>query len=135
MNAAASGDGLPSARAKTLLVVEDNVLVRHAVADALRYAGYTVLEASTAEEAKAILTAVRVDLLFADLNIPGEGDGFSVAQFARECCPNMPLIFTSGRVAAPMRARLKDFGPFLSKPFLISKLVELIGTKLSDDAG
>jgi CheY-like chemotaxis protein len=96
LNAAASGDGLPSARTKTLLVVEDNVLVRHAVADALRYAGYTVLEASTAEEAKAVLTAVPVDLLFADLNIPARVTGFSVAQFARECCPSMPLIFTSG---------------------------------------
>jgi DNA-binding response OmpR family regulator len=132
LNAAATGDGLPSALAKTLLVVEDNVLVRHAVADALRYAGYTVLEASTAEEAKAVLTAVSVDLVFTDLNIPTEGEGFSVAQFARECCPGMPLIFTSGRVAAPMRARLKEFGPFLPKPYLISKLVEIIGEKLSD---
>lgn len=132
MNAAASGDGLPSARAKTLLVVEDNVLVRHAVADALRGAGYTVLDASTAEEAKAVLTAVPVDLVFTDLNIPTEGEGLSVAEFARECCPGMPVIFTSGRVAAPMRARLKEFGPFLPKPFLISRLVELVGNKLSD---
>jgi DNA-binding NtrC family response regulator len=132
LNAAASGDGLPSARAKTLLVVEDNVLVRHAVADALRGAGYTVLDASTAEEAKAVLTAVPVDLVFTDLNIPTEGEGLSVAQFAHECCPGMPVIFTSGRVAAPMRARLKALGPFLPKPYLLSKLVELVGTKLSD---
>ena len=132
LNAAAIGDGSPSSRPKTLLIVEDNVLVRYATADALRYAGYDVLEASSADEAISILTAVSVDLLFVDVNVPTEGEGLAVARFARQRRPGMPVVFTSGRVSATLRAQLKEIGPFVPKPYLISGVIKMIGKKLSE---
>jgi CheY-like chemotaxis protein len=132
VNAATVGDDRASGRAKTLLVVEDNVLVRHAVAEALRGAGYSVLEASSVDEAKAILAAVPIDLLFLDLNMPAEGEGFAVAQLARARHPNAPVIFTSARVPHWLAPRLKDIGPLVRKPYLISKLLKLVRKSLNE---
>jgi CheY-like chemotaxis protein len=130
LNAAAVGDPFLSGRAKTLLVVEDDVLTRYAVCDALRYAGFTVLEASSLPDAAAVLSAVPVDLVFLDLNIPGEGEGLAVARAARERHPEVKIIFTSGRVPARLRDSLD--GSFVPKPYLISRVVRLIRQKLAD---
>jgi CheY-like chemotaxis protein len=134
LNAAAVDDRVASGRAETLLVVEDDVLTRYAISDALRYAGYTVLEASSPGEATAILSAVAVDLLFVDLNIPGEGEGLSVAQFARDHRPEVKVIFTSGRPLTGARATLDDLGPFVRKPYLIGTVLRIIRRSLADAA-
>ena len=132
LNAAAVGDPFISGRAKTLLVVEDDVLTRYAVCDALRYAGYTVLEASSRVDSAAILSAVAVDLVFLDLNIPGEAEGLAVAEMARELYPQVKIILTSGRVPARLRETLESVGPFVPKPYLISRVVRLVRQKLAD---
>jgi CheY-like chemotaxis protein len=132
LNAAAVDDPGASGRAKTLLVIEDDVLTRYAICDALRYAGYTVLEASSVTEATAIMGAVTPDLLFVDLNIPGEAEGLAVAELTRKLHPQVKIILTSGRVSASVRARLEDVGPFVPKPYLISRVVRLVRQKLAD---
>ena len=130
LNAAAADDPFIAGRAKTLLVVEDDVLTRYAVCDALRYAGYTVLEASSLVDSSSILSTLAVDLVFLDLNIPGEGEGLAVARLAREHYPGVKIIFTSGRVPARLRDSLD--GPFIPKPYLISRVVRLIRQRLAD---
>jgi CheY-like chemotaxis protein len=134
LNAAVVGDPSLSGRTKTLLVVEDDVLTRYAVCDALRYAGFTVLEASSRVDSTAILSAVAVDLVFLDLNIPGEAEGLAVAEMARELYPQVKIIVTSGRVPARLREMIGTVGPFLPKPYLISRLVRLVRQKLADGA-
>jgi CheY-like chemotaxis protein len=134
LNAAVVGDPSLSGRTKTLLVVEDDVLTRYAVCDALRYAGFTVLEASSRVDSTAILSAVAVDLVFLDLNIPGEAEGLAVAEMARELYPQVKIIVTSGRVPARLRETIETVGPFLPKPYLISRLVRLVRQKLADGA-
>lgn len=56
-----------------IIVVEDEVMVRIVIADALRNAGYTVIEASSANEALEMLRSVGVDarLVFSDVRMPG----------------------------------------------------------------
>jgi two-component system, response regulator PdtaR len=57
----------------TVLVVEDDVLIRLATADRLRERGFVVVEAADAEEAVALLQAqVPVRLVFTDVQLPGE---------------------------------------------------------------
>jgi CheY-like chemotaxis protein len=61
----------------TILAVEDEVLTRMVLADQLRDAGYTVIEASSAYEALEVLRhpGVIVNLLFSDVRLPGAMDG------------------------------------------------------------
>lgn len=127
-------DRVASGRAETLLVVEDDVITRYAICDALRYAGYTVLEASSPGEARAVLAAVTVDLVFVDLNIPGEGEGLCVARFARDRRPEVKVVFTSGRAPAGIGSSLDDIGPFVRKPYLIATVLRLIRHSLANGA-
>ena len=67
-------------RAQTILIVEDETLVRMATAEHLRDAGYIVVEAATGEEAQAVLEAgVPVSLIFSDVNMPDAIDGLLAA--------------------------------------------------------
>ena len=68
----------------TILVVEDEVLVRMMIADELRNAGYTVLEASNADETLEVLRHTsEVAVVFTDLRMPGSMDGDEIRGF----CP------------------------------------------------
>ena len=129
---ASAADDLMAGRAPIVLVVEDDVLARYALCDAFRYDGLRVLEASSVAEAKAILlSSVAVDLVFIDLNIPGEGDGLTVAEFAKEHRPAAKVVFTSGRAPARLHRQLESFGPFVPKPFIISRVIRLIRQTLA----
>ena len=133
MNAAPIG-GSSSQRHEmaTLLVVEDDVLIRHSVCEALRHATYKVLEASSAREALTILDTLPVDLLFVDLHMPGESDGVSVARYARRHFPEIPVLLTSGKLRASAVPDLDDLGPFIPKPYLISRLLDRIRDTLEN---
>ena len=61
---------------RTILIVEDEILVRMAAAEHLRVAGYSVLEATNATEAVRLIVANRsIELVFTDIHMPGEMDG------------------------------------------------------------
>ena len=84
-----------------ILVVEDEVLVRMMIADELRNAGYTVLEASSADEALEVLRHTpKVGLVFTDLRMPGSMDGAKFAGFVRSAYPVLKIVLTSGESAA-----------------------------------
>src|SRR5262245_21192751 len=84
----------------TVLLVEDEPLIRLAVADYLRECGFKVLEAGSADDALAILTATkpefRIDVLFSDVRMPGKLDGFGLARWVREHRPALPVLLGSG---------------------------------------
>ena len=72
-------------RKGTILVVEDEELVRDMVAEELRDAGFHVLEAADGEAASSLLADdCSVDVLFTDIRLPGPLDGWAVAQLARQ---------------------------------------------------
>lgn len=83
--------------AKTILVVEDEVLVRMNIADHLREQGFIVLEAATADEARSVILAgVQVDLVFSDIMTPGPIDGAALTDWLVEHNPDVPIVLTSG---------------------------------------
>ena len=87
------------AESPRVLVVEDELLIRILVADHLRDAGFTLVEAFNADEAIAILTAgVPIDLVFTDVRMPGAADGMALLEFTTRTRPNVPVLITSGHL-------------------------------------
>jgi DNA-binding response OmpR family regulator len=77
----------------TILVVEDEVLIRMPLADYLRECGYQVFEAAGVTEAKAVLDAgTPVDLVFTDVN---QENGFMLASWVRQHHPRTQVLVTS----------------------------------------
>jgi CheY-like chemotaxis protein len=109
-------------------VVEDEVLVRLAVADYLRRCGYRVLEAGSGDEALVILgTGEAVELVFSDVQMPGATDGFGLARWVREHRPGVDVILTSGMARKAEKAGdLCGHGPLLAKPYNHDRLLRRI---------
>jgi CheY-like chemotaxis protein len=101
----------------TILVAEDEVLVRAMIADELREQGYAVIEAISADEALAVLRSpFRVDLVLTDLRMPGSIDGAGLVSLIRSEFPFVRIVMASSEVPdAELRASLDDF---VLKPFL-----------------
>ncbi len=98
-----------------VLVVEDEFLLRFAVADALRSFGLSVVEAANATEAWRYLeSGGRVDIVFSDVQMPGSMDGLELARRLRAEYPAIPLILTSGNVA---EESVDGLAPFVGKPY------------------
>ena len=118
----------------TVLVVEDEILVRFVLAEHLRGCGYRVLEAANAAEAVAVLKSdVAVDVLFTDVQIPGELDGFGLARWARGRRPRIRIIITSGHERSAHKVSdLCDEEPYLRKPYDPAQLVREIRRLLAD---
>jgi PAS domain S-box-containing protein len=82
---------------ETILLVEDDELVRAHVEAQLRSLGYAVVSVTTGTEALAALVEGHgFDLLFTDVVMPGGMSGLELAQHARGLCPDLPILFTSG---------------------------------------
>ena len=104
---------------RTILVVEDEELVREFTVDLLGELGYRVLAASNGRDALELLEREPgVDLLFTDIVMPGELDGFALAREARQRRPRLPVLYTSGytnRVGE--NAVAASLGKMLPKPY------------------
>ena len=79
---------------ETILLVEDEVLVRAPIAQYLRDCGYRVIEAVNAEEAMTVLLHEEtvVDIVFSDIEMPGAVDGFGLAKWIREHRPGLDVL-------------------------------------------
>ena len=117
MNAARNSAGEPvPAPPPTILVVEDDVLVRNLAAAYLRDGGFAVIEANSADEAIRVLQAeVPVDIVFSDIQMPGSMDGVGLAQWVRRERPWLKVILTAG--AARTAKEAGDLCPILAKPY------------------
>ncbi|MFL6548481.1 MAG: response regulator [Povalibacter sp.] len=111
---------MPAARPQeTVLVVEDEILIRHVIAAYLRDCGYKVIEAANADEAITLLAheEIDVDVVFSDVEMPGTIDGFALAKWLRERRPGVDVLLTgSVSRAADAAADLCDRGP-IPKPY------------------
>jgi DNA-binding NtrC family response regulator len=107
---------------KTILLVEDEPMLRLIGADALADAGYEVIEAASADEALALLEAVEeVQILFTDIRMPGSMNGLELAEMVHARWPHMKILITSGDTWPPKGA-IPDDGRFLAKPYKIASL-------------
>nr|WP_299909162.1 CHASE3 domain-containing protein [Sphingomonas bacterium] len=116
---------LPLAKGdEIILVVEDDDRVRHLSVDTLRELGYTVVQASDAVQALAVLSLQpRVDLLFTDIVMP-DMNGRQLADKAREARPDLRVLYTTGysRNAIVHNGVLDPGVNFLAKPFTVEQL-------------
>ena len=112
----------------TVLVVDDEVLVRMVIADYLRECGYRVLEAGSPEDAVAILNSqMKVDVVFTDLELPGRSSGLELARWIRKRHPDIRVIVTSGIYSsAELAGELCEAGPPIVKPYASDAVVERI---------
>ncbi|SDK06064.1 ATP-binding protein [Aliiruegeria lutimaris] len=89
-----SGEGAGDA---CILVVDDDADLLEIAADQLRAHGYAVVTALDGATALEVLAEIpEIDLLYTDLAMPGEIDGFALAREAEKIRPDLPVLFTSG---------------------------------------
>jgi CheY-like chemotaxis protein len=113
-------------RPLTVLVVEDEAVIRFDIAYQLEAAGFTVLQASTADHAIAILERQNdIRLVFTDVHMPGSMDGLRLAACVRDRWPPIHLIVTSGqrRVA---EEKLPPGSRFVEKPYQSHHVIQAI---------
>ena len=109
----------------TILLVEDEDMVRNVAERALTRQGYTVITASDGEQGLARLAEVgKVDLLISDVVMPGM-DGPTMVRTVREAHPDIPVLFMSGYAEEQLRKSIDIANvAFLPKPFSVSQLAE-----------
>lgn len=121
----------PKERLPGILVVEDEVLIRLAICDYLRECGFKVYEAGSAAEAIEILEfdKAAIDLVFTDVRLPGETNGFGLAQWVRKNRPGLAIVITSGDAKQSEAAKeLCENEPFFAKPYDVYRVVAQIRT-------
>jgi CheY-like chemotaxis protein len=125
---------MPSPLPKTVLIVDDEELVRVLTARMLEEAGYKVLTASDGYEALRLVTQLAgvVDVLVIDLRMPGM-TGEQLAERVRQCVPTALLLFMSGYTSPEHTGPLP--GPFLAKPFSHADLLDNVQQLLQRKIG
>jgi CheY-like chemotaxis protein len=78
-----------------VLVVEDEFLIGEWVSQSLSEQGFEVQTVSNAADALDCLASAPVDVLFTDVNLPGDMDGAALARRAREMRPHLPVVYAS----------------------------------------
>ncbi len=118
---------------ESILIVEDDALVREYVVTQIGNLGYRTLAASNAGEALAVINGPeRIDLLFTDVIIPGGMNGRQLATEAVKRRPGLKVLYTSGYTenAIVHHGRLDAGVLLLPKPYLSSDLARMIRTAL-----
>ncbi|GGD63956.1 response regulator [Erythrobacter arachoides] len=101
-----------------VLVVEDEVLIRMDVVDQLSALGYSIIEACNGREALEVAQQYEaIDILFTDIDMPGDVDGLTLAHEIRASRPEIGIIVTSGKPLLG-EARLPEGSRFYPKPYL-----------------
>jgi CheY-like chemotaxis protein len=115
-----------------ILLVEDESLLRMNLSDHLEDCGFVPIEAGNAEEAiKIIESRSDIDLVFTDVQMPGDIDGFGLAKWIRENRPELAVFVASGYAGKFDLAKELCAGEqFFSKPydfdFIVAKTREHI---------
>jgi len=122
----------------TILLVDDEELLRAGVQEMLEMSGYTVITATNGHEAMACLKQHAIDLVITDLVMP-KMDGVDFVEQLRQIWPNVPVIVVSGSTRNIMQRygiesiQVPGADASLSKPFkgvdLMSQIKELLGSR------
>jgi two-component sensor histidine kinase/DNA-binding response OmpR family regulator len=121
----------PEARPTNVLVVEDEMVLRMRAVDIVEDAGFTAVEAVSADEALAILEARSdIALLFSDIQMPGTMDGLKLAHAVHDRWPSIKIILVSGQIKLTDDDKPEDsrfFGKPLEVDHMISELQAMVG--------
>lgn len=125
----------PRGGRETILLVEDDPLVRSFAVRSLRRHGYRVIDTACAEDAEALLerSAPTLQLLVTDVVLPGKSGQELAAELAR-WAPGVPVLFCSGYTGRLMTqsGRLPEGARFLQKPYDSSALVREVRAALDE---
>lgn len=120
-------------RPATILVVEDEALIRTVLTMELEDAGYEVVEAGSADDAIRLLADLGIiDLMITDVKMPGTMTGLDLASLVRERRLSIKIVVMSGYVHEEVAASASSFDAFVRKPFRPVELTELVHTLLAD---
>lgn len=113
----------------TILVVEDDTIVRMLIVDVLEELEFKVLEADGSEAALKFIedSGQTIDLLMTDVGLPGM-DGKELAARARKLRPKLPILFASGYAES---IEVPDGMSVIGKPFSIDQLRDTVRGILS----
>ncbi|QTI79614.1 response regulator [Roseomonas marmotae] len=133
-------DGAPAAapraeQGETVLVVDDEPVIRMLVTEVLRELGYAALEAADGDSALAVLRAKgRLDLLVTDVGLPGGLNGRQLADAARVTRPGLKVLFITGfaESAALDSGRLEAGMQVMTKPFSLDALATRIRAMIAE---
>jgi YesN/AraC family two-component response regulator len=120
----------------TILLVDDEDLLREGVREILEMSDYTVIEARDGEEALSLFAINNVDLVISDIVMPNM-DGVDLVTRLRESFPDIPILTISGgsRVVSARfgldSALLSGANDSLTKPFNAKQLLEKVGRLLA----
>jgi len=114
------------------LVVDDDPFIRMDAAEMLADAGFRPLEAGNVDEAEAALVkhAGDIVLLFTDVDMPGDRDGFDLANLTAERWPDIGILVASGH--GNPSGRLPESAIFLRKPFSAEVVYDRLQQLLPD---
>lgn len=117
-----------STSSSTILVVEDDAIVRMLIVDVLEELEFSVLEAADAEKALAVVrnTGQKIHLMMTDVGLP-DMDGKQLAAKVRELRPALPILFASGYAE---NIDVPDGMQVIAKPFSIDQLRDKVKSML-----
>jgi two-component system chemotaxis response regulator CheY len=130
MNAMATWElGRINTTSKTILVVDDAVLIRSLVSAILTKGGYAVLEADNGKEALDILGKTRVDMIITDLNMPIM-DGIQLVREvrSRSAHRHIPVVMLTSEFFESRKRKAFESGinEWVPKPFILRELKDLV---------
>ena len=129
-----SGETSAKGGSETILLVEDEIAVRHLARMLLQRRGYRVLEAESGVQALAVWEkhAAEIDLLLTDIVMPEGISGRELAQKLRSSRPDLKVIFTSGYSPdkTGTEAELGEGLGFLQKPYSVNQLLAALRESL-----
>ena len=115
-----------------LLLVEDEVVIRAVLEEALTDGGYEVATAGDADEALALLEAdaQRFRGVISDIRLGSSLDGWEVGRRARELAPTIPVVYMSGDSAGEWASKGGPNSIMVAKPFAMAQILTAISNLL-----
>ena len=114
-------------RAPSILVVEDEVLIRLAMIDELQDCGFKAFGVGTASEAMRVLKVdLEIDAVITDVNLPGEVNGVELARWIKVHYPFIPVVVASAHAPPDLPPDIEYF----SKPFHIREIAERLAQRI-----
>ena len=121
-----------AAEPATILLVEDETLIRTVLAMDLEDAGYNIAEAGSADEALGILQcSTDIGLVVTDVKMPGSMNGLELAAWVRQHMPSAKVVVMSGYVHEDVVETAATFDAFVKKPFKPADVTGLVEKLLS----
>lgn len=121
---------------ETILVVEDKSRVRRLVEQQLESLGYIVHSVDSAELAMAVIqTGRKIDLMFSDIRMPGEMNGYHLAAWVDGHFPDIKIVLTTGYAEeeSNLSQEVRRKYPLIRKPYFKAQLASVIGKILDGE--